>query len=214
MRLIGKPWENSKPPLITSERAYCRALIITGAGDKSFVAGADIHELQSMSAIESARLSARGQAIFRCLEVMKKPSIAAINGFALGAGLELAMACTLRVAVATARVGAAGTQTRVNSWLWRDAAARATNRARKSVGVLLTGRQDRRRSSMPYRTGEPHISIGIATGGRARSSAHDTCKWPGSGWACVRNGGHRSNRWTGSRAAIRVHGLWTGCCHR
>src|SRR6478672_11848186 len=72
-----------------------KALIVTGSGDKSFVAGADIHELQSMSAIEAARLSARGQAIFRCLEGMKKPSVAAINGFALGAGLELAMACTL-----------------------------------------------------------------------------------------------------------------------
>ena len=82
-----------------------RALIITGGGDKSFVAGADIQELQSMGAVESAHFSARGQAIFRCLEMMKKPSIAAINGYALGAGLELAMCCTLRVAVATAKLG-------------------------------------------------------------------------------------------------------------
>jgi enoyl-CoA hydratase len=82
-----------------------KALIVTGSGDKSFVAGADIQELQSIGAIEATQLSARGQAIFRCLEAMKKPSVAAINGFALGAGLELAMACTLRVAVATARLG-------------------------------------------------------------------------------------------------------------
>jgi enoyl-CoA hydratase len=82
-----------------------RALILTGAGEKSFVAGADINELQDLTAIEAARLSERGQAIFRRLEMMKKPSIAAINGFALGAGLELAMACSLRISAGTARFG-------------------------------------------------------------------------------------------------------------
>jgi enoyl-CoA hydratase len=82
-----------------------RALIVTGSGEKSFVAGADINEFQEMGAVEAAQFSARGQGIFRRLETMKKPSVAAINGFALGAGLELAMACTLRVAVATAKLG-------------------------------------------------------------------------------------------------------------
>jgi enoyl-CoA hydratase len=82
-----------------------RGLIITGAGDKAFVAGADIHELRELKPVEATLFSARGQGIFRTLELMRKPSIAAINGFALGAGLELAMACTLRVAVPLAKLG-------------------------------------------------------------------------------------------------------------
>ena len=82
-----------------------RGLILTGAGEKAFVAGADIHELQDMPPVEAARLSDLGQSVFRRLELMRKPSIAAINGFALGAGLELAMACTIRVAVQSAKLG-------------------------------------------------------------------------------------------------------------
>jgi len=82
-----------------------RGLIVTGAGEKSFVAGADIHEFQEMQALEASRLSASGQGTFRRLEILGKPSIAAINGFALGAGLELAMACTLRIAVPAAKLG-------------------------------------------------------------------------------------------------------------
>jgi enoyl-CoA hydratase len=82
-----------------------RGLILTGSGEKAFVAGADIRELAEIDATEASRLSARGQSTFRRLELMRKPSIAAINGFALGAGLELAMACTLRLAVPEAKLG-------------------------------------------------------------------------------------------------------------
>ncbi|RKZ07574.1 enoyl-CoA hydratase [bacterium] len=82
-----------------------RVLIFTGAGEKAFVAGADIKELSALSPLEAARHAAMGQAIFGRLEAMGKPSIAAINGFALGGGLELAMACTLRIAADTARMG-------------------------------------------------------------------------------------------------------------
>src|SRR5687768_2574389 len=81
--------------------AGIRALLITGAGGKAFVAGADIGELAEADAVASSGLSLRGQRIFRRLELMGKPSLAAINGFALGGGLELAMACTLRVAADT-----------------------------------------------------------------------------------------------------------------
>jgi enoyl-CoA hydratase len=82
-----------------------RALIVTGAGEKAFVAGADIKELAALTPVEAQALSGRGQAIFRKLEQIPKPSVAAVNGFALGGGLELAMSCTIRVAGPDARFG-------------------------------------------------------------------------------------------------------------
>jgi enoyl-CoA hydratase len=82
-----------------------RVLILTGAGEKAFVAGADINELARQTALDGKDTALRGQGIFRRLETMGKPSIAAINGFALGGGCELALACTMRVASRTARLG-------------------------------------------------------------------------------------------------------------
>lgn len=78
--------------------------IVTGAG-RAFVAGADIAELQRKSPVEAHALSRRGQAIFRHIELLGKPVIAAVNGFALGGGCELAMACHVRVASEQARFG-------------------------------------------------------------------------------------------------------------
>src|SRR5215471_3861872 len=82
-----------------------RATILTGAGEKAFVAGADINELAAMSAVEARCLALRGQGILRRLETCGKPSVVAVNGFALGGGLELAMACTVRFASENARLG-------------------------------------------------------------------------------------------------------------
>jgi enoyl-CoA hydratase len=82
-----------------------RAVIVTGAGDKAFVAGADINELAVLTPVDAQAYSARGQLIFRDLETMPKPSVAAVNGFALGGGLELAMACTVRFASPNAKLG-------------------------------------------------------------------------------------------------------------
>jgi enoyl-CoA hydratase len=81
------------------------ALILTGAGEKSFVAGADINELAKQSPVVAKEFSLRTQAYFHRLETMGKPSIAAINGFALGGGCELALACTIRIASKTAKLG-------------------------------------------------------------------------------------------------------------
>ena len=82
-----------------------RAVILTGSGEKAFAAGADISELASLSAAEGQQLARRGQAVFRGIETCGKPVIAAINGFALGGGCELAMACTIRIASDRARMG-------------------------------------------------------------------------------------------------------------
>jgi enoyl-CoA hydratase len=82
-----------------------RAIVITGAGDKSFVAGADINELAALSPVQGKEHARRGQDIFDAIEQLGKPVIAAINGFALGGGCELAMACTLRIAADAARFG-------------------------------------------------------------------------------------------------------------
>ncbi len=85
--------------------AKTRALILTGSGTKAFVAGADIRELAELDGPGGRTVSARGQAAFRALERLGKPVIAAVNGFALGGGCELAMACHIRIATPNARFG-------------------------------------------------------------------------------------------------------------
>lgn len=80
-------------------------LILTGAGEKSFVAGADIPEIAEHNEESGRAMAGRGQAVFRKLETMGKPSIAAVNGFALGGGCELAMACTIRICAERAKFG-------------------------------------------------------------------------------------------------------------
>ena len=82
-----------------------RVVVLTGAGPKAFVAGADIAERNGLSAVQGRDFSLLGQGLMRRIERMPKPVIGKINGFALGGGLELAMACHLRVAAETAKVG-------------------------------------------------------------------------------------------------------------
>jgi enoyl-CoA hydratase len=82
-----------------------RVLILTGAGAKAFVAGADINELAQQTPVDGKEFSLYGQGVFHLLETMGKPSICAINGFALGGGCELALSCTIRIASKTAKLG-------------------------------------------------------------------------------------------------------------
>ena len=82
-----------------------RAVILTGAGEKAFVAGADINELTLQSPVEGKEYSLRGQKLLALIENLGKPVIAAINGYAFGGGCELALACTLRLSSESARLG-------------------------------------------------------------------------------------------------------------
>jgi enoyl-CoA hydratase len=82
-----------------------RVVIVTGAGEKAFVAGADIHELAVQTPTSGRGFALAGQQVFNVIEHLGKPVIAAINGYALGGGCELAMACTLRLAADTAKLG-------------------------------------------------------------------------------------------------------------
>ncbi len=85
--------------------AQVRGVILTGAGEKAFVAGADIQQFPDLDPVSGHRFAARGQAVFNRIEQMPKPVIAAVNGFALGGGCELAMACHLRIASENASFG-------------------------------------------------------------------------------------------------------------
>jgi enoyl-CoA hydratase/carnithine racemase len=118
-----------------------RAVVITGAGEKSFIAGADINELAVQTPVGGRDHALRGQHVFDLIENMGKPVIAAINGYALGGGCELAMACTLRMASDTARLG----QPEINLGIIPGYAG--TQRLSRLVGsgraleLLLTGDQ-------------------------------------------------------------------------
>jgi enoyl-CoA hydratase len=82
-----------------------RVLILAGSGEKAFVAGADINELAQQTPVNGKEFSLFGQSVFHLLETMGKPSICAINGFALGGGCELALCCSIRLASKTAKLG-------------------------------------------------------------------------------------------------------------
>ena len=82
-----------------------RCVVLTGAGEKAFVAGADISEMNTLTPVQGRDFSLRGQRLMRRIEKLTKPVIAMVNGFALGGGLELAMSCHLRIASDRAKVG-------------------------------------------------------------------------------------------------------------
>jgi enoyl-CoA hydratase len=134
--------------------ADVRAIVLTGAGDRAFIAGADINELATQSPVAGRELARRGQALFARIEQLGKPVIAAIGGFALGGGCELAMACTFRVAADTAKLG----QPEVNLGLIPGYGG--SQRLPRLVGkdrameLILTGRQV---------TAEEALRIGLVT---------------------------------------------------
>jgi len=90
---------------VARDDAFVRGVILTGAGNKAFIAGADIGELAHVTAFEAQQSSRFGQEVLDLIENLGKPVIAAVNGFALGGGCETAMACTIRIAVEGAKFG-------------------------------------------------------------------------------------------------------------
>jgi enoyl-CoA hydratase/carnithine racemase len=99
-------WEDLKTAFEDArDDAAIRGVILTGAGDKAFIAGADISELAQVTAVEAEESSSFGQGVLNLIENLGKPIIAAINGFALGGGCETAMACTIRLASENAKFG-------------------------------------------------------------------------------------------------------------
>ena len=106
-----------------ARRDDVKGVVITGAGEKAFAAGADISEFAGMEPLDAHRFAARGQAVFTAIENTPKPVVAAVNGFALGGGCELAMACHLRVASEAAQFGPARGAAGPDRRLRRDAAA-------------------------------------------------------------------------------------------
>ena len=104
--LNQRTWEELREAFENArDDADVRGVILTGTGDKAFIAGADIGELAQVTAIEAEHSSAYGQDVLNLVENLGKPVIAAINGFALGGGCETAMACTIRIAAENARFG-------------------------------------------------------------------------------------------------------------
>lgn len=88
-----------------SDNKEIKAVIITGSGDKAFIAGADISEIAELNELNARKFAENGQEIFSMIENCHKPVIAVVNGFALGGGCELAMACHMRIAVSPAKFG-------------------------------------------------------------------------------------------------------------
>jgi enoyl-CoA hydratase len=148
-----------------------RVVILTGAGEKSFIAGADINELAAQTPNGGRELSLRGQHVFDLIENLGKPVIAAINGYALGGGCELALACTIRIAADTARLG----QPEINLGIipgygGTQRLARLIGRGR-ALELLLTG--DQISAAEAYRLGLVNRVVTAANlMGEARKLAH------------------------------------------
>ncbi len=118
----------------------CRALIITGDGEKAFVAGADIAEMRDLGPNEASDFARRGQAVFRAIEQQPVPAIAAVNGYALGGGCELALACDIRIASVSARFAQPETGLGIIPGFGGSVRLPATVGRARAAYLILTGR--------------------------------------------------------------------------
>ena len=131
--------------------ATVRGVILTGAGDKAFIAGADISELAHVTAFEAEQSSRFGQEVLDLIENLGKPVIAAINGFALGGGCETAMACTIRIAVDSAKFGQPEVTARSHSRRRRNTTPAAAGRQGPRPAAHSLRRDDQRAGGLSHR---------------------------------------------------------------
>ena len=121
--------------------AGCRSLIVTGDGDKAFVAGADIAEMRDLNPEEAVSFSRRGQAVFRAIEELPIPVIAAVNGYALGGGCELALSCDIRIASENARFAQPETALGIIPGFGGTVRLQAAVGQARAAYLILTGKQ-------------------------------------------------------------------------
>ena len=188
-----------------------RVLILTGSGEKAFVAGADINELAQQAPLGGRETALYGQGVFRKLETLGKPSIAAINGFALGGGCELALACSIRLASRTAKIGQPEVKLGIMSRIRRLAAAGAAVRQGSGAGAVPDRRDDFRRGGAAHRARESCVRAGGTSAGGGGHGAEDRRECA----ACraADDGSHRARHGhaAGGRPGARGDSVWL-CC--
>ena len=137
-----------------------QAVIVTGAGNRSFVAGTDIEAVSGFIALDGRAWGRQGQAMLRRIEALEKPVIAAINGYALGGGLEFAMACHLRVASTTARLGQPELRIGIVPGFGRTQRPASARRPRPGARDAADRRSRKRRGGARNGTGQPRCRAG------------------------------------------------------
>ena len=174
--------------------AAVRVVILTGAGEKAFVAGADIGELAQQTPVNGKEFSLFGQGVFRiCWRRWASLRSAAINGFALGGGCELALACSIRSASKTARLGQPEVKLGIMPGYGGITAAGAAVRKRRGARADFDGRHDFRGGGAAHRFGESDLRAG-GTDARRRSDGEENyCERAAGGE--VLDGSDRARHW-------------------
>ena len=169
-----------------------RVLILTGAGEKSFVAGADIGELAVQTPVSGKETASFGQSVLHRLETLGKPSIAAINGFALGGGCELALACTIRLASKTAKLGQPEVKLGIITGYGGSQRLVSLVRQGSRARTVPDGRNDFGRGGAAHRSGQSRLRAGgvIARGGGPGKKNYRECAARGE----IHDGSYRARR--------------------